>query len=70
MPEKHVLDNRTKIFFAIFFAAILSSVAFTFDAIYLRHDYVAFSEENEPEALDAYAALYEWVQGALTDSQS
>ncbi len=70
MPEKHVLDNRTKIFFAIFFTAILSSVAVTFDNIYLRHNYATFTEENEPEALDAYTSLYEWIQNALVDSQS
>lgn len=61
--ESPSLNVSSQIFFVIFFGAILASVALTFYTMYVRHDYIAFTEENEPEALDAYAQGYEWLTG-------
>jgi len=61
------LDRKSRIFFALFFLAILSSVAYTYYRIEVLHEFVAFTEEDEPEATDAYFAAYEWILSAIRE---
>jgi hypothetical protein len=65
--QSAAFDRRTKIFFSIFFLAILGSIALTFYTLYVEKNYTAYTEEDTiPEPLDLYIGGYESLRAWLS----
>ena len=62
-----MLDTSSKIFFGVFFGAILCSIAMTWYTIDFKGDFRTYTEDDDvPEPTDVYYDLIEYVRGAIS----
>lgn len=71
-PERkggeNLVNKESKIFFVLFFGAILVSIALTAYTIYIEGDYYTFSEEEEvPDPLETYHNFLERISGSESE---
>lgn len=67
IPDQNQIASKgSRVFFSIFFGAILASIALTFYTFEIERDFHTYAEEEEiPEPLDIYRGFFEKVTQAL-----
>lgn len=62
MDQTPMLNKVSKIFFTIFFAAIVASIALTYYTIEVRHHFHAFTvDETIPDPVEEYQVFFGYL---------
>ncbi len=57
--QREIEGKKTRIFFTVFFIAILSSIALTYYTIHVQKQFTAFSVDDViPEPTDVYVNIF------------